>query len=148
MALIFETTPFLLLGVAVSVVAGPAVERGIAAIPARAAGVGAFAGAGAGLLLPTCDCGARPLAHRLALAGRREFAVAFLVASPVINPIVIVTTWLAFRDAELVVLRLGITFLIALVAALVLTRLISDIAIPIPGEEESRLRWPEVPNRV
>ena len=69
-----------------------------------------------------CDCGSRPLAHRLALAGRREFAMAFLVAAPVINPIVVVTTWLAFRDLRLLILRLGITALMAIAAAFVLAR--------------------------
>jgi uncharacterized membrane protein YraQ (UPF0718 family) len=134
LALIFETTPFLLAGVAVSVVAGPVVERALSSAAMRSPAAGAIAGTAAGVVLPMCDCGSRPLAHRLALAGRREFAIAFMVAAPVVNPIVIVTTWLAFRNVELVVLRLGITVLMALAAAVVLARLRSDVAVPIPGE--------------
>jgi len=131
LALIFETTPFLLAGVLISVMAGPYVERALAGAAMRSSLVGMAAGTSAGLLLPMCDCGSRPLAHRLALAGRREFAMAFMVAAPVINPIVIITTWLAFRSGELVALRMGITVLMAFAVALVLMRLRGDIAIPL-----------------
>ncbi|PFG73546.1 permease [Tepidiforma thermophila] len=134
LALLLEATPFLLAGVIISVVAGPAVERILGAAAFRSPAASIAAGAGAGLVLPMCDCGNRPLAHRLALAGRREFALAFLVAAPVINPIVIVTTWLAFRDAELVALRLGLTLLAAVAVALVVSRFRRDIALPLDIE--------------
>jgi uncharacterized membrane protein YraQ (UPF0718 family) len=152
MALIFETIPFLLAGVALSVVAGRWVQRALAAGALQSPGIGMVAGASAGLVLPVCDCGSRPLAHRLALAGRRDFAVAFLVAAPVINPIVIVTTWLAFRDAEFVGLRLGVTFLMALVAGLVLARFRGEVAVPTLAAsaegEAAPLAWGDVPFRV
>ncbi|WBL37453.1 permease [Tepidiforma flava] len=137
LALLFEATPFLLAGVVISVVAGPLVERVLATAALRNPAAAVAAGASAGLVLPMCDCGNRPLAHRLALAGRREFALAFLVAAPVINPIVIVTTWLAFRSAELVILRLLLTVLAAVAVAIVVSRLRRDIALPLeaaPGE--------------
>lgn len=136
LALIFETTPFLLAGVLISVVAGPYLERALSSAALGNPVAGMAAGTGAGLLLPMCDCGSRPLAHRLALAGRKEFAVAFMVAAPVINPIVVVTTWLAFRDMELVALRLGITAVMALATALVLSRFKSDLALEVAGEVE------------
>lgn len=129
LALIFETTPFLLVGVLISVAAGPYLERALASAAMRNPVAGTLAGTSAGLLLPMCDCGSRPLAHRMALAGRKEFAVAFLVAAPVVNPIVVVTTWVAFRDVELLALRLGVTAIIAFAAALVLSRLRGDIAL-------------------
>ncbi len=131
LALLLEATPFLLAGVIISVVGGPLVERILATAALRNSALAVAAGASAGLVLPMCDCGNRPLAHRLALAGRREFALAFLVAAPVINPIVIVTTWLAFRSAELVVLRLLLTVLAAVAVAVVLSRLRRDIALPL-----------------
>jgi len=137
LALIFETTPFLLAGVLISVIAGPYLERVLAAAAMQNPVAGVIAGTGAGLLLPMCDCGSRPLAHRLALAGRKEFAVAFMVAAPVMNPIVIITTWLAFRDMKLLVLRLAITAIMALATSVVLTRLSSDLALAIPGEVDA-----------
>ena len=134
LALIVETTPFLLAGVVISVVLGPLLERALAGAAMRSALGGTVAGTAAGLLLPMCDCGSRPLAHRLALAGRREFAVAFMVAAPVINPVVILTTWLAFRDGELLALRLGITAVMAIAVASVVARFRGDIALGVPGE--------------
>ncbi|WP_322818066.1 permease [Tepidiforma sp.] len=131
LALIFEAAPFLLAGVLVSVLAGPLVERLLASAALRNPVVAVTAGASAGLVLPMCDCGNRPLAHRLALAGRRHFALAFLVAAPVINPIVLVTTWLAFRDPGLVILRIGLTVLAAIAVAAVVSRLRGEIALPL-----------------
>lgn len=131
LALIFEAAPFLLAGVLISVLAGPLVERLLASAALRNPVVAVTAGASAGLLFPMCDCGNRPLAHRLALAGRRHFALAFLVAAPVINPIVLVTTWLAFRDAGLVILRIGLIVLAAVAVAAVVPRLKGEIALPL-----------------
>ncbi|MGE3074554.1 MAG: permease [Dehalococcoidia bacterium] len=129
LALIFETTPFLLAGVLISVGAGRPLERALASAAFKNPLAGTLAGVSAGIALPMCDCGSRPLAHRLALAGRREFAIAFLVAAPVVNPIVVVTTWLAFRDPELLMLRLGITALMAVATALVVARFSGEIAL-------------------
>lgn len=77
-----------------------------------------IAGAGAGMLFPMCDCGSRLLAHRLCTLGLREAGIAFLIVAPLINPIVIVTRWLAFRDVELVILWLLTVFLIAMTAVI------------------------------
>ena len=78
LALVFEATPFLLVGVLISVTAGPMMERVLSIAALRSPLMGMVAGTTAGLLLPMCDCGSRPLAHRLTLAGRREFGLAFL----------------------------------------------------------------------
>jgi uncharacterized membrane protein YraQ (UPF0718 family) len=134
LALIFETTPFLLAGVLISVIGGPLLERALSGAALRNPLAGMVAGTTAGLFLPMCDCGSRPLAHRMALAGRKEFALAFMVAAPVINPIVVITTWLAFRSGELLVLRLAITAVMALATALVLSRVRGDLALTIEGE--------------
>ena len=131
LALIFETTPFLLAGVLVSVLAGPVVERVLGSAAFRTPGLAMATGAGAGMVLPMCDCGSRPLAHRLMLAGQRQFAGAFLVAAPVVNPIVIVTTWLAFRDGGFVALRLGVTFVAAMAVAVVLSAMAGQAARPV-----------------
>ena len=143
LALLLEALPFLLAGVAVSVAVGPLVERVLRSEALGHPVAGLMAGAGAGLALPVCDCGSRPLAHRLAAAGRREFAIAFLVAAPVINPIVVVTTWLAFRDADIVILRLGLTLLMAIAAGLILSRLRGDVALRL-SEQQARAEGRDV----
>ncbi len=150
LALLFEATPFLLAGVAVAAVAGPWLERVLSVPIMRSPGVGTMAGTSAGMILPMCDCGTRPVAHRMALAGRREFAVAFLIAAPVINPIVLVTTWLAFRDAELVVLRFGLTALIAVAAVVVLAQMKGEIAQPATegSQDHHGGSWSELPGNI
>jgi len=137
LALVFETTPFLLAGVVISVAGGRWLESALATSAFRNPFAGIVAGTSAGLFLPMCDCGSRPLAHRLALAGRREFALAFMVAAPVVNPIVVITTWLAFRDVELLALRLGITVLMAVSVALVVSRLSGAVAVELPGSADA-----------
>jgi uncharacterized membrane protein YraQ (UPF0718 family) len=136
LALVFEAVPFLLGGVVISVAAGPAIEKALATAALRQPVLGVAAGTSAGLALPMCDCGSRPLAHRLARAGHREFAIAFLVAAPVVNPIVIVTTWLAFRDADVVILRLLVTVLIAACVGLIVAHTRGEIALPL-GQDEA-----------
>lgn len=137
LALLFEATPFLLLGVILSVVGGPLIERTMKVAAFRNPAVGVAGGTGAGFFLFLCDCGNRPIAHRMALAGRREFAMSFLVAAPIINPVVIVTTWMAFREVEVVALRLGLTLLAAIAVALVVSRLRGEIAVPLDDGVEA-----------
>jgi uncharacterized membrane protein YraQ (UPF0718 family) len=128
LALLVETTPFLLAGVVLAVVGGPWLHRAVSSFGSNSPLVGIAAGTSAGLALPMCDCGSRPLSHRMAQVGQTYFAVAFLVAAPIINPIVIVTTWLAFRDVDLVIARMGLAIAVAVVAALVLGRMSGNIA--------------------
>jgi uncharacterized membrane protein YraQ (UPF0718 family) len=134
LALLVETTPFLLAGVVLAVVAGPWLQRTVAVAASRTPGLGLVAGASAGLILPMCDCGSRPLAQRMAAAGQTHFGIAFLVAAPIVNPIVIVTTWLAFRDVGLVAWRLGLAIVIAIAAALVIGRMSGNVARLAPAE--------------
>ena len=151
LALLVETTPFLLAGVILAVVGGPWLQRAVVSFGSNSPLVGIAAGATAGLALPMCDCGSRPLAHRMARAGQTYFAMAFLVAAPIINPIVILTTWLAFRDIELVVARLALAVVLAIAVATVLGRFSGTMARPLAPEIASgpRLPWYEsIPNDV
>jgi uncharacterized membrane protein YraQ (UPF0718 family) len=69
-----------------------------------------------------CECGIVPIVRRLVLKGVPvSCAVAYLLASPVINPLVILSTWVAFLDrgAPLVVaLRLGFAYFVAVAVSL------------------------------
>ncbi|MEW6180908.1 MAG: permease [Chloroflexota bacterium] len=67
-----------------------------------------------GLFFPVCECGSIPLARRLMRKGVPvPVGVAFLLAAPVINPIVIASTFAAFGNTAIFWLRFGLTFLIA-----------------------------------
>lgn len=77
-----------------------------------------------GFLFPVCECGNVPVARRLITKGLPvSQAVTFLLAAPVINPVVILATYTAFHFApEVVYLRVGISLFIALTTGLIVSR--------------------------
>jgi uncharacterized membrane protein YraQ (UPF0718 family) len=81
---------------------------------------GAFVGALLGFFFPVCECGVVPLARRLFKKGLPlSVGVAFLLAAPVFNPIVIASTLTAFGLGPVLFWRLGLTVLIASATGLV-----------------------------
>jgi uncharacterized membrane protein YraQ (UPF0718 family) len=115
-SLLVEAIPFLLLGVVFSSALLLFVDERklIAAVPKNPL-LAAFAGSLIGFLFPVCECGNVPVARRLLLQGApASMAIGFLLAAPVVNPIVFWATWTAFRDQpEMVFLRVGFSLLIA-----------------------------------
>ena len=74
-----------------------------------------------GLAFPVCECGSVPVARRLIARGLHPSAgIAFMLAAPIINPIVLLSTFVAYRGrglaTEMVVGRAGLGLLLALVA--------------------------------
>jgi len=120
LSLLVEAFPFLLLGVLLSGLLLLFVDERklIAVLPSNPL-LGAIVGSCIGFLFPVCECGNVPVARRLLTQGvPTPVAIGFLLAAPTINPIVIWSTWVAFRDQpEIVVLRvlfsLGIAIFIA-----------------------------------
>lgn len=103
-----QATPFLVFGVALSAVIAVFVPRSFWAKalpkhPALAVPVASCAG----VVLPGCECGSVPIAGSLMRRGvTPAAALAFLLAAPAINPIVLTSTALAFpKNPEMVVAR-------------------------------------------
>jgi uncharacterized membrane protein YraQ (UPF0718 family) len=98
--LLIEALPFLLLGVVIATAARWVAPGGrwLRQLPGHPL-FGPLTGAGLGLALPACECGNVPVARRL-LAGGAPVgtALGFLFAAPVLNPIVLASTWAAFPD--------------------------------------------------
>ena len=116
LSLLVEAIPFLLLGVLLSSFLLLVVNEGnlIAKLP-RNPILGAFVGSCVGFLFPVCECGNVPVARRLLLKGvSPAVAIAFLLAAPTINPVVIWATWVAFGDRpQIVILRVVFSLIIA-----------------------------------
>lgn len=71
-----------------------------------------------GIVFPACDCGMVPIVRRLVRKGVPLYcAVAFMLSTPIINPIVAVATAYAFNSIEMAIARLGIAFLVAYISA-------------------------------
>jgi uncharacterized membrane protein YraQ (UPF0718 family) len=118
LSLLVEAIPFLLLGVILSSTLLIFIdERKLITLMPRNVLSGALVGSCIGFLFPVCECGNVPVARRLLLQGMpNAVAVSFLLAAPTINPIVIWSTWAAFRDQpEIVFYRILFSLFIATV---------------------------------
>ncbi|WP_261763882.1 permease, partial [Pseudonocardia asaccharolytica] len=97
-AVCVQALPFLVFGVivsgAIAAFVTPAVLRRL--LPARPSIAVPAAGV-AGLVLPGCECASVPVARRLIGQGVPDAAaLAFLLAAPAVNPVVLVATAVAF----------------------------------------------------
>ena len=112
-AIIVQALPFLVLGVLMSAAIAAFVPRafGQRARPSNPIRAVPVAGA-AGIALPGCECASVPVAGSLMARGvTPAAALAFLLSAPAINPIVLVSTFVAFPgEPEMVVARLIASF--------------------------------------
>jgi uncharacterized membrane protein YraQ (UPF0718 family) len=124
LAIIVESFPFVILGALVSSFIQEFVsqERLVRWIPRnRIAAV--LLGGVLGLVVPTCDCGTIPIAKSLLRKGVPQCAtVAFTLAAPVINPVTMAATYVAFGfHLHIVVLRVLCTYAIACIVGLLVS---------------------------
>jgi uncharacterized protein len=132
-SIVVEALPFVLLGALVSgaiavYVPNRFFER-IARLPVGLQVPGAAFG---GLAFPVCECGSVPVARRLILRGVHPAAgVAFMLASPVMNPIVLASTWVAYSGrglgAEMVLGRAGFGLVLAALIGITVGRVTADV---------------------
>jgi hypothetical protein len=115
LGIFIEAAPFLLLGTVVSgllevFVTREDIVRWIPRNPIAATLAGAFMG----FAFPVCECGVVPVTRRLFVKGLpMSVGVAFLLAAPVMNPIVLVSTYIAFGFGPLLIGRFVVTALVA-----------------------------------
>jgi len=126
--LLIEALPFLLIGVLIATLArwlspGGAWLRRLPAHPL----LGPLTGAALGFALPACECGNVPVARRMLVGGAPlGSALGFLFAAPVLNPIVIASTWAAFPDQPWLLLARPIGAVLVSLALCLLLRLIPE----------------------
>ena len=116
LGIFIEAMPFVLLGALVSGVIGVFVrDETVARLLPHGRVTAPVAGSLLGMIFPVCECGVVPVTRRLVNKGAPVgLGVAFLFASPVINPIVLWSTYAAFGgNWRMVAWRAGLTFAIA-----------------------------------
>ncbi|ADK85816.1 permease [Desulfarculus baarsii DSM 2075] len=99
LATFLEAAPFLLLGSIIAVIFDAYVSDDflLRRLPRGRLGA-ALTGLLAGMVLPTCECGVAPIARRMITRGAPPgAALAYMLAAPVINPLVLTSTYVAFR---------------------------------------------------
>jgi hypothetical protein len=124
--LVIQALPFVLIGALASAVievfVPPSALERLASLPRPlqlpAAGL-------AGLAFPICECGSVPVARRLMAKGLLpSAAITFMLAAPVLNPVVIASTFVAYRGRSalwtMVIGRFGLGLVVAVVVGWVL----------------------------
>ncbi len=125
-AIFVEAMPFLAMGALLSAIIEIFVspDRLIRYLP-KGKVTGVMVGVAAGLILPTCECGVVPIVRRLIQKGVPiPTAMAFMLSAPVINPIVIASTAVAFQgDLSLILGRISMVALVAIIIGLIAGRM-------------------------
>lgn len=115
LSIFIEAVPFLLAGSLVSGFISVFVDQQLLdRFTPRQPILAALMGASLGLVFPVCECGVVPVTRRLYQKGLPlSMGVAFLMAAPVINPVVFASTYAAFGFGPIFWGRIGFSFLIA-----------------------------------
>ncbi len=118
-ALLVEATPFILFGAFISAAIEVFVPTSTFAQLGRLPRpLQLPAAALAGMAFPVCECGSVPVARRLARKGLApSAAITFMLAAPILNPVVVASTFVAYRGRDslwiMVLGRMGMGFLVA-----------------------------------
>jgi uncharacterized protein len=126
-SIVVEALPFVLLGAAVSAAIEVFVpDRWFARIARLPLPLQIPSVALAGIAMPVCECGSVPVARRLIVRGVHPSAgIAFMLAAPVINPVVLLSTAVAYRGrgaAEMVAGRAILGLIVAIVVGTLVAR--------------------------
>ena len=121
LGIFIEAAPFLLLGAFASGLIDAFVRPDdIARLIPRRRIPAAVAGSLLGFIFPVCECGVVPVVRRLYTKGLPiPVGVTFLLAAPVINPVVLVSTAVAFGVGPILIGRFAITLLVSVLIGLV-----------------------------
>ena len=123
-SIFFESLPFLLLGALISSIIETYVSNEkMAKLFPKNKILGSFVGVFLGFFLPACDCAVIPVSKRLLKKKVPiNVAVSFMLASPIINPVVLLSTYYAFykTNPEIFWYRLLFGIIIALVIGIII----------------------------
>ncbi|MGE7590625.1 permease [Peribacillus simplex] len=123
-SILIESLPFILLGVLISGIIQMFVsEEMIAKIIPKNPILSVLSAIGAGVFFLACECGIVPITRRLIAKGvPLSAAIAFMLSAPILNPIVLFSTYIAFGNSwSMVFYRGGIAFVVVLIIACILS---------------------------
>ena len=122
LSVVLEGVPFIFAGVVLSGLIDVFLPpRVLARVLPRHPAAGILLGGALGAVLPMCECGIVVVIRRLLQKGLPlSSAMAYMLAAPVVNPIVAVSTYAAFRGQgplEMMLARIGLSFVVAVIMA-------------------------------
>jgi uncharacterized membrane protein YraQ (UPF0718 family) len=127
-SIIIEALPFILIGTIVSSLLNHLVsEELIKRLLPNNKYISIFIASTLGILFPLCECGIVPITRRLVQKGVPVYiAVTFMLATPIINPVVASATFIAFSaNPQMVWERLSIAFLVSVITGILLSFMLS-----------------------
>jgi uncharacterized protein len=147
-SIIWEAFPFVVLGAIIAGILEEVVpQQAIAKLIPKNRLLAVAIGAVLGLVFPMCECGIVPVMRRLLRKGLPlGTCIAYMLAGPIINVIVISSTAVAFGPhgigTQMVVLRVGLGFIVAVITASIVQRqyqkygnsLLTPLAAPQPAK--------------
>lgn len=124
LGVVLQAVPFLLVGVllssAIQMFLSP---RILSRLFPKQRLRGALFAVAAGFCLPVCDCASIPIFRSLLRKGVPvSSAVTFMLVTPIINPVVLLSTWYAWRDWRFVACRAGLGILCSILIGLTFCR--------------------------
>ena len=101
-SIFFESLPFLLLGALISsIIENFISDETFAKLIPKNKILGSLVGVFLGLFLPACDCAVIPVSKRLIKKKVPiNVAISFMLSSPIINPVVLLSTYYAFYNTN------------------------------------------------
>jgi hypothetical protein len=147
LGIFIEAAPFLLLGSLASGLISEFVKADdLARFMPRNKVPAAIVGSLMGMVFPVCECGVVPVVRRLYQKGFPLSAgIAFLLGAPVLNPVVIASTYAAFGLSPIFWARIILTFVIAVGVGLVFSVQVNPIRVlrpvslaPLMGGKDDR----------
>lgn len=126
LSIILEAIPFIIIGVFISSLIQVFIsEETIAKIIPKNKFIGIFIAGIVGIVFPVCDCAIVPIVRRLLKKGVPLYiGVTFMLSVPIINPVVLVSTYYAFQsNSHMVLLRGGIGALSAMLIGFIISKL-------------------------
>ena len=127
LSILLEGAPFILLGALISGIIDAWLPAGTVdrLLPKRAFPAILVSGL-LGIIFPVCECAIVPVIRRLVQKGLPlGCAMTYMLAAPIVNPIVALSTWTAFQGRDPVLMmttRTGMGYVIAVLAGLAFSR--------------------------
>ncbi len=128
LSILFEGVPFMFIGTLIAGVVDAFVPaRLMERMLPRNMALGVAVSGVLGVIFPMCECGVVPVIRRMVLKGMPvSCGLTYLLAAPIVNPIVAVSTYAAFRGQNplgVTSLRLALGYTVACLVGLVIERI-------------------------
>ena len=123
-SILIEAMPFVLLGVFISgIIQIFITEQMVSKFIPKNRILAVVYGTLIGAIFPACECGIIPIVRRLILKGvPLHMGIAFMLTGPVINPIVLFSTYVAFGNKwDIMRYRGGLAIIVSIIVGLILS---------------------------